>query len=112
MEVSDDGGTPPQGVLLASPLTLSSARVMCNGPCWCGVLYSLCPDRQFDICSPVIVEGSDDDVAIPGAKGANDARDSGSYTSSKGRPFRLVGLAGQLIQLTGFCLGVGGQKCM
>ena len=101
---------PGEGVvLLALPLMWSLARVVCVGPCWCGVLCSICPERKFAMCSPAIVAGSDDDVAIMGVIGV---RGSGPCTSSKGRPPRLVGLAGQLFELTCFCLGVWGPKML
>ena len=107
---------PGEGVvLLALPLMWSLARVVCVGPCWCGVLCSICPERKFAMCSPAIVAGSDDDVAIMGVIGARGTRGSRPRASFRGRPPRLVGFAGQLFELTGFCLGlglgVGGQKC-
>ena len=107
-------------VLLALPLMWSLAMVL-GSPRWCRTFCSVCPEGMSDACSAAIFVGSDEEVAIMGTIGAWGTWGCGPRVIFEGRLLRLVDLAGQLFELTSFCMGlglglgvgvsVGGQKC-
>ena len=99
---------PGDEVMLLVLLAFSWSLAMVLGsPRWSRTFCSVCPEGKSNACSAAIFVGSDEEVAIMGTIGAWGTWGCGPHVIFVGRLHRLVGLAGQLFELTSFCVGLG-----